>query len=57
LTSSGARPVSHFVLEAGVEALARALDLVLVEPLLDDQEALALVLLDLPCRGIGHRHA
>ncbi len=32
------------VLEAGVEALARALDLVVGEPVLDDQEAVALVL-------------
>ena len=31
------------VLEAGVEALARSLDLVLGEPVLDDQEAVALV--------------
>ena len=45
------------VLEAGVEALARALDLVVREPALDDQEAVALVLLDLLGRRVGLRHA
>ena len=45
------------VLEAGVEALARPLDLVVREPALDDQEAVALVLLDLLGRRVGRRHA
>ena len=45
------------VLEAGVEALLRALDLVVREPALDDQEAVALVLLDLLGRRVGLRHA
>jgi len=39
------------VLEARVEALARALDLVVGEPLLDDQEAIAPVLLI--CSALG----
>jgi len=39
------------VLEAAVEALAHALDLVAVEPLLDDEEAVAAVGLDLLAGG------
>ena len=46
------------VLEAGVEALARALDLVVREPALDDQEAVALVRARIcSARRLGRRHA
>ena len=45
------------VLEARVEALARALDLVVGEPVLDDQEAVAPVLLDLLRGRVRRRHA
>ena len=44
------------VLEARVEALARPLDLVVREPALDDQEAIARVLLDLLGRRVRRCH-
>ena len=44
------------VLEAGMEALAHALDLVVREPALDDQESVALVLPDLLGGRVGLRH-
>jgi hypothetical protein len=42
------------VLEAAVEALADALDLLVVEPLLDDEEAVASVGVELL---LGRQHA